>query len=61
MPIAWDGFKMTYTYQDTVYNIQVKKAEKDKMIVDGKEQSNTTIKLENDKITHKIEMYINIK
>ena len=31
------------------------------MIVDGKEQSNTTIKLENDKLTHKIEMYINIK
>ena len=58
MPIAWDGFKMTYTYQDTTYNIQVKKADHDKMIVDGKEQSSTTIKLENDKATHKIEMYI---
>ena len=61
MPIAWDGFKMTYTYLDTTYNIQVKKSEKDKMIVDGKEQSNTTIKLENDNKTHKVEMYINIK
>ena len=58
MPIAWDGFKMKYTYLDTTYEIKVTKSNKDKVVVDGREQQDSIIKLSNDKQKHKVEMYI---
>ncbi len=58
IPISWDGFKMVYHYEDTTYNIEVKKAKKDELKLDGKSQISNTIDLENDKKTHEIILYI---
>ena len=58
IPIAWDGYKATYNYKDTTYNIEIEKADKSKVILDGKEQISSTISLSDDKKTHKVEVYI---
>ena len=58
MPIAWDKFKVTYTYLDTIYKIDVIKSKNDELILDGKKQSTNTIKLINDKTHHEIKLYI---
>lgn len=58
MPIAWDGFKMVYHYEDTTYNIEVIKAKKDELKVDGKKQISNTIDLVNDNRTHEVTLYI---
>ena len=36
MPIAWDGFKVTYNYLDTVYQIEVIKGKTESITLDGK-------------------------
>ena len=54
MPISWDGFKMKYTYMDTIYDIEVKKGKKEELKLDGKAVSNEIITLKNDKKPHKI-------
>ena len=58
IPIAWDGFKATYTYKDTKYNIEVKKGKKEELKLDGKSQINNYIKLENDSKNHEIKLTI---
>ena len=58
IPIAWDGFKATYKYIDTTYNIEVKKANKDSLKLDGKEQISNSIDLINDGKEHTIELKI---
>ena len=58
IPIAWDGYKAIYHYQDTDYNIEVTKSTKDKIKLDGKELASNNINLVNDKKTHTITMYI---
>ena len=37
---------------------KVTKSNKDKVVVDGREQQDSIIKLSNDKQKHKVEMYI---
>ena len=58
IPIAWDGFTATYTYKDTKYNIEVKKSKKEELKLDGKNQLNNYIKLENDSKVHEIKLTI---
>ena len=58
IPISWDGYKAVYTYEDTTYNIKVKKTDNDSMTLDGQTQPNNTINLENDKKVHSIEIEI---
>lgn len=58
IPVAWDGFKATYNYEDTKYEIKVIKDKKDEMLVDSKSQPGNTIDLVNDGKNHKIELHI---
>ena len=58
IPISWDGFKMVYHYEDTIYNIEVIKGKKESFKVDGKSQITNTVELENDKRTHEVVLYI---
>lgn len=58
IPIAWDTYKMTYNYLDTVYKIEVIKGEKENLELDGKSQISNTIDLVNDSKTHQIKLYI---
>jgi cellobiose phosphorylase len=57
IPIAWDGYKAVYNYKDTVYNIEVKKASKDFIELDGK-KVHSNINLVNDKKDHLITVHI---
>ena len=57
IPIAWDGYKAVYNYKDTVYNIEVKKASKDFIELDGK-KVHSNISLVNDKKEHLITVHI---
>ena len=54
IPISWEGYKATYHYLDTSYNIEVKKSEKESISYDGKKQSSNKFKLVNDKKKHNI-------
>jgi cyclic beta-1,2-glucan synthetase len=58
MPIAWDGFKVTYHYENTTYNIEVIKTTKEKLLIDKKEVIGTTIDLVDDKKVHEVKLYI---
>ena len=59
IPIAWDGYKAVYRYEDTEYNIEVIKSTKQQVLLDGKKQISNSIDLKNDKQTHTITVYIN--
>ena len=54
MPIAWDGFKVTYQYLDTTYEIEVIKSKTESVTLDGKKIISPEITLTNDKKTHSI-------
>ena len=59
IPISWDGFKATYRYLDTVYNIEVVKSRKESATLDGKKITNNTINLVDDCGIHSIIVYVN--
>ena len=59
IPIAWDGYKAVYHYEDTDYNIEVIKSTKQQVLLDGKKQISNSVDLKNDKKTHIITVYIN--
>ena len=59
IPIAWDGYKAVYRYQDTIYNIEVMKGKKEEVEFDGKKIISTNIHLDNDKKEHFIKIYTN--
>ena len=54
IPIAWDGYKAVYHYEDTTYNIEVIKNNKEGLFLDDKEIISSEITLKNDKKTHKV-------
>ena len=54
IPIAWDSFKLDYTYMDTVYHIEVIKAKKESVTLDRKKCSDGVIPLVNDKREHNV-------
>ena len=54
MPIAWDGFKATYRYGQTLYHIEVEKGEKSSIELDGKECAVNSIPLSDDGKEHKV-------
>ena len=58
IPIAWDGFKAKYKYLDTIYNIEVKRDNKELFKLDGKSQINNYIRLKDDKKIHDVQLYI---
>lgn len=62
IPADWDGFKLSYRYRNTVYNIvvrQVKSATAATVcILDGEKQSCMDIMLKDDMEPHEIEMVI---
>ncbi|MBQ6497272.1 MAG: hypothetical protein IJI58_00980 [Bacilli bacterium] len=57
IPIAWDGFKAVYRYQNTDYNIEVKKSSKELIELDGK-KVHSTISLIDDGKEHQIMVYV---
>ena len=58
IPIAWEEFKMIYTYMDTKYEIEIVKGKEESLSLDGTREKSNTIKLVNDKRTHKVYMTI---
>ncbi len=57
IPIAWDGFKAIYRYQNTNYNIEVKKSSKELVELDGK-KVHSAINLTDDGKEHHIMVYV---
>lgn len=58
MPVAWEKFEVVYHYMDTIYEIEVKKAKKDTIIVDGKSSDGNYFKLVNDGQNHKVVVHV---
>ncbi len=61
IPAEWNSLKINYRYMDTMYEIELKKKQNNepaKLIVDGKEESNTFISMVNDGAIHKVEFII---
>lgn len=59
IPIAWDGYQVTYHYMDTSYFIEViKDSKKDGIVLDRKKQISNFIELENDGKEHHVTVYI---
>lgn len=54
IPIAWDSFKLDYTYMDTIYHIEVIKSKKEVVTLDGKKCTVGIIPLVNDKKEHEV-------
>ena len=54
VPVSWDGYKITYRYMDTNYDMEVSKGKKEEIKLDGKKISGDTINLKNDKEKHKV-------
>ena len=54
IPIAWDSYKAIYQYENTTYNIEVIKNNKECILLDDKEIISSEITLKNDKKTHKV-------
>ena len=61
LPVSWDHVSIKYTYMDTIYNIEVKKAKVDSIKIDGKEIKNDIVNLNNDKREHLISISYNTK
>jgi len=59
IPISWDGYKATYHYNNTVYNVEVVKSRKESATVDGKRVTNNTVSLVDDHGIHSIIVYVN--
>ncbi len=57
MPVAWEKYHLSYNYIDTIYEIDVIKSPEAKVEIDGKVLDGSTIKLVNDKKTHKVTVY----
>ncbi len=64
LPAGWEGFKMHYRYQETVYHITVRQTRtgNDEMsvTVDGVEQHDKTIALVDDHREHSAEVRVNV-
>jgi cellobiose phosphorylase len=60
IPIEWTMLKLSYRYKDTMYNIQLEKAQNAgaKIEVDGTEEKNSFVSLINDRISHKVKIFI---
>ena len=54
IPIAWDSFKLDYTYMDTIYHVEVIKSKKEVVTLDGKKCTVGIIPLVNDKKEHEV-------
>ncbi len=54
IPIAWDSFKLDYTYMDTIYHVEVIKSKKEVVTLDGKKCTVGIIPLVNDRCEHKV-------
>ena len=54
LPISWDGYRAVYRYQETNYNIEVKKGLKYSVEIDGKKTISSKIELVDDQKEHNI-------
>ncbi|HTV49120.1 MAG TPA: glucoamylase family protein [Phycisphaerae bacterium] len=56
IPDAWNGFKLSYRYQQTIYNLTVKKTDAEDLSItlDGSRVQNHSVPLVNDKKTHEV-------
>jgi cellobiose phosphorylase len=60
IPPEWNSFNVNYRYMETNYHLSFSQAEKGdnkiKICVDGKEQNDNTVSLQNDKTAHEVKI-----
>ena len=54
VPKDWKSFSVTYRFLETVYNIELQRADKTAYVVDGVEQKENSIPLVNDRKSHAV-------
>ena len=63
LPRAWESLKIHYRHRDTFYHISVKRVGKEvakgvRVVVDGTEQPDATIRLVDDRHEHSVEVTV---
>ena len=58
LPNKFDHIKLVYKYQEATYNIEIIRGNENKVLVDDKVQKNSKIKLDGNRKTHHIEIYM---
>ncbi|HBZ05109.1 MAG TPA: hypothetical protein DEP03_01610 [Massilia sp.] len=58
LPCGWPGFRLDYRYRTTLYEIEVRFAEADALLVDGREEEGNLVPLTDDGRTHQVELLV---
>jgi cellobiose phosphorylase len=58
LPQGWEGFRLHYRFRSAEYAIQVRVAERDALVVDGKPQEGRVIDLVDDGARHVVELQV---
>lgn len=58
LPCGWPGFRLDYRYRTTLYEIEVRFAEADALLVDGREEEGNLVPLTDDGRTHRVELLV---
>jgi cyclic beta-1,2-glucan synthetase len=61
LPAEWDAFKVHYRYRETIYHITVRQTRDNsgaRVFIDGIEQSDMSISLVDDRLTHVVEVRV---
>lgn len=58
LPCGWPGFRLDYRYRNSLYEIEVRFAEADALLVDGREEQGNQVTLADDGQTHRVELLV---
>ncbi|WP_313704910.1 GH36-type glycosyl hydrolase domain-containing protein [Massilia sp.] len=58
LPRGWPGFRLDYRYRNSLYEIEVRFAEADALLVDGREEQGNQVALADDGRTHRVELLV---
>lgn len=58
LPCGWPGFRLAYRYRSTLYEIEVRFAEADALLVDGRAGEGSLVELVDDGQRHRVELLV---
>ena len=58
LPCGWPGFRLEYRYRNTLYEIEVRFAEANALLVDGREEEGNLVELADDGRRHRVELLV---